>query len=95
MVGYSNGGALAVQHILSTLDNPSLPRISGLVLISPEIGVAKISALTVWQVRIGRLLGLCPYDEDPKVYREVFEIIGSELKKMMAVYSRPLQIGDI
>lgn len=58
MVGYSNGGALAVQYTLSMLDNHSLPRINGLVLISPEIGIAKAAVLAVWQVRIGRLLGL-------------------------------------
>ena len=58
IVGYSNGGALAVQYILSTLENVSLPRASGVVLISPEIGVAKIAALAVWQDRIGRLLSL-------------------------------------
>jgi alpha-beta hydrolase superfamily lysophospholipase len=58
MVGYSNGGALTVQYILSTLENASLPRASGVVLISPEIGVAKVAALAVWQGRIGRLLGL-------------------------------------
>jgi alpha-beta hydrolase superfamily lysophospholipase len=58
MVGYSNGGALTVQYILSTLENASLPRASGVVLISPEIGVAKIAAFAVWQGRIGRLLGL-------------------------------------
>jgi len=58
MVGYSNGGALAVQYILSTLENATLPRASGVVLMSPEIGIAKIAALAVWQGRIGRLLGL-------------------------------------
>jgi alpha-beta hydrolase superfamily lysophospholipase len=58
MVGYSNGGALTVQYILSTLENASLPRASGVVLISPEIGVAKVAAFAVWQGRIGRLLGL-------------------------------------
>ena len=58
IVGYSNGGALAMQYILSTLENVSLPRASGVVLISPEIGVAKIAALAVWQDRIGRLLSL-------------------------------------
>ena len=58
MVGYSNGGALAVQYILSALDNSSLPRINGVVLISPEIGVMESAAFAVWQGRIGRILGL-------------------------------------
>lgn len=58
IVGYSNGGALAVQYILSALENTALPQASGVVLISPEIGVAKVAALAIWQGRIGRLLGL-------------------------------------
>ena len=58
MVGYSNGGALSVQYILSTLNNHDLPKISGVVLISPEIGITSAAVLAVWQVRIGKLLGL-------------------------------------
>ena len=58
IVGYSNGGALAMQYILSTLGDDSLPRVSGAVLISPEIGIAKKAALAAWQDRIGRLLSL-------------------------------------
>jgi len=58
IVGYSNGGALAVLYALSTLEDESLPPVSGLVLISPEIGVSKLAALAVWQERLGRLLGL-------------------------------------
>ena len=58
MVGYSNGGALAVEYILSTLENATLARASGVVLMSPEIGITKVAALAVWQGRIGRLLGL-------------------------------------
>jgi len=58
IVGYSNGGALAMQYILSTLGDDSLPRVSGVVLISPEIGIAKKAALASWQGRIGRLLSL-------------------------------------
>jgi alpha-beta hydrolase superfamily lysophospholipase len=58
IVGYSNGGALAVQYALSTLDSGSLPPASGLVLVSPAIGVTGFAALAVWQARLGHLLGL-------------------------------------
>lgn len=58
MVGYSNGGVLAVQYILSRLENTAYPGVSGVVLISPEIGIAKVAAFAVWQGRIGRLLGM-------------------------------------
>lgn len=58
LVGYSNGGALSVEYTLSALDDASLPRPSGVVLLSPEIGVAGVAALAVWQGRLGHLLGL-------------------------------------
>ena len=58
IVGYSNGGALAVKYALSALDDTSLPQADGLVLISPAIGVTRMAALAVWQARLGRLLGL-------------------------------------
>jgi len=62
IVGYSNGGALAVHYALSTLQDASLPSVNGLVLISPEIGVSKLAALAAWQERLGRLLGLDKLD---------------------------------
>jgi alpha-beta hydrolase superfamily lysophospholipase len=58
LVGYSNGGALAVQYVFSEMEDSTLPKISGIVLISPAIGVTPIAALAKWQVRLGRFLGL-------------------------------------
>ncbi len=58
LVGYSNGGALAVQYTLDSLSDESLQGIAGLVLISPEIGISKFAALAKWQERLGHLLGL-------------------------------------
>lgn len=58
VLGYSNGGALAVIYAIETLEDSSLPRPDGLVLLSPEIGVSKAAALAVWQGRIGHWLGL-------------------------------------
>jgi len=58
LVGYSNGGALSIEYTLSMLDDASLPRPSGIILLSPEIGVSEIAALAVWQARLGHLLGL-------------------------------------
>jgi alpha-beta hydrolase superfamily lysophospholipase len=58
IVGYSNGGALAVHYALSALEDAALPQVKGLVLISPAIGVSKIAALAVWQARLGYVLGL-------------------------------------
>jgi alpha-beta hydrolase superfamily lysophospholipase len=58
IVGYSNGGALAVHYALSSLTDDALPGVAGLVLISPAVGVSRLAALAVWQARIGNLLGL-------------------------------------
>ncbi len=58
IVGYSNGAALALIYELATLDDPSLPPVEQLVLISPEIGVSRLAGFAKTQARLGRLLGL-------------------------------------
>ena len=58
VVGYSNGAALAVNYVLSSVENSDWPRIESVVLLSPEIGVTGAAAYAVWQARIGVLLGL-------------------------------------
>ena len=58
IIGYSNGGALAVEYALSALRDASLPPLAGVVLISPAIGVSPVAALAVWQARLGHLLRL-------------------------------------
>ncbi len=56
LVGYSNGGALAVEYLLSALNDTSLPPVAGVILLSPEIGISGSAALAVWQGRLGHLL---------------------------------------
>lgn len=58
IVGYSNGGALAVHYALAAVADSSLPPVDRLVLLSPEIGVSRVAAFAVWQARLGVLLGL-------------------------------------
>lgn len=58
ILGYSNGGALAVNYALETLEDPALSKAAGLVLFSPEIGVSPAAVLAVWQGRIGHWLGV-------------------------------------
>jgi alpha-beta hydrolase superfamily lysophospholipase len=62
MVGYSNGGALAVKYALDALDEPGLPRPSRLVLVSPMIGVSP-AARIAWTLS---LLGGLPYFEQTR-----------------------------
>ena len=52
LVGYSNGGSLAVHHALTGGD------VDGIVLLSGAIGVVPVAALAIWQSRLGRWLGL-------------------------------------
>lgn len=58
LVGYSNGGALAIHYVLTALDSPEIPPVAGIALISPAIGVSRVAALAVWQARLGTLLGM-------------------------------------
>lgn len=58
VIGYSNGGALAVNYALSSLEQSDLPRLEGMVLVSPEIGVSAMAALAIWQERISWITGL-------------------------------------
>ncbi len=57
VVGYSNGGALAVDYALDVLDGARLPRPDRLVLVSPMIGVTPAAAF----VRALGVLGVFPY----------------------------------
>ncbi len=58
VVGYSTGGAIAVKHAISALEDPSRTAVRGIVLISPSIGITPLAAFAVWQARLGVLLGL-------------------------------------
>ena len=58
IIGYSNGGALAVDYALAAADDATLPQITSMALLSPEIGIAAAAAFAVWQARLGTLLGL-------------------------------------
>ncbi len=58
IVGYSTGGALAVEYTLASIDNTELPQVEKIVLISPAMGVIRLAVLSVWQARLGRWLGL-------------------------------------
>jgi len=58
LFGYSNGGALAVEYALSRLQGEDLPKVAGLVLFSPAIGISRAAALAVWQGRASVIPGL-------------------------------------
>ncbi|WP_431267596.1 alpha/beta hydrolase [Dankookia sp. P2] len=68
IVGFSNGGALAVQYALDAVVDPRLPRADRLVLVSPMIGItafarfAGLAALPAYFPRFAKAawLGIVP-----------------------------------
>ena len=58
MAGYSTGAALAVQYSLDILNGVDNPLPTGLILVSPAIGVAPYARFAVWQSRLSILAGL-------------------------------------
>jgi alpha-beta hydrolase superfamily lysophospholipase len=61
LVGYSNGGALAVQYGLDALGDAALPKPDRLVLMSPMIGVTRFSGLATRLARWVNAIGAIPY----------------------------------
>lgn len=57
IVGYSNGGALAVNYVLDTLVDDTLPAPDRLILLSPAIGVTPFAFFASWN----RTLSWIPY----------------------------------
>jgi len=43
LVGFSNGGALAMKYALDAVENPQLPRADRLVLFTPMIGITRFA----------------------------------------------------
>ena len=59
LVGYSNGGALALKYTLDAIEGHGGPMPSKLILLSPMIGVTPAAGLAWWISR----LGVVPYFE--------------------------------
>ncbi|MGB6971025.1 MAG: alpha/beta hydrolase, partial [Desulfobulbales bacterium] len=58
ILGYSNGGALAVEYSLRVLNGENIPKPEGLILISPELGLPAIASMAKFQLALSRLPGL-------------------------------------
>ena len=59
IVGYSNGGALAVKYIMDSLDNEKLPTPDRAILLSPMLGVTFFARFSTWH----KTLSWLPYFE--------------------------------
>ena len=102
IVGYSNGGALAVHYAISALEDNALPSVDGMVLVSPAIGVTPLAAFAVWQARLGRLLGLQKLawtdilpEYDPFKYNSFAVNAGDQVYRLTAeIQSKMKTLGD-
>lgn len=55
LLGYSNGGTLALNYALDAAQDPQLPQPRQVILLSPMIGVSKFARLTKPLELVGRL----------------------------------------
>ncbi len=62
ILGYSNGGALAVQHTLESLDDEAYRPPDRLVLLSPAIGITAFARAARWD----KMYSFIPYFEKSK-----------------------------
>ena len=95
IVGYSAGGALAVNYALQSLSDSERPKAAGLVLISPAIGVSSLAPYAVWQGRLGALLGLDKLEwtdikpeYDPFKYNSFAVNAGDQMYRLTSEISR-------
>lgn len=58
LVGYSNGGALAMKYALDALDAPELRKPQQIVLLSPMIGVTAFALCRIRRAT-GHVTGVC------------------------------------
>jgi alpha-beta hydrolase superfamily lysophospholipase len=61
VVGYSNGGALAVQYALDAVGDASLPRPDRVVVMSPMIGVTQFARAATAIAKLVGAVGSIPY----------------------------------
>lgn len=109
IVGFSNGGALAMKYTLDTLDDPRLTKPQRVVLISPMIGVtsfARFAGVAGWPAIFPAFakaawLGIVPefnpfkYNSFPvNAGRQSFQLTQA-LQKQIAADSRNAKMGEL
>ena len=58
VIGFSTGAALALNHELELVAQNKAGEYSGMVFLSPAIGLPPVAAGAQWQAKLGALLGL-------------------------------------
>jgi alpha-beta hydrolase superfamily lysophospholipase len=97
LTGYSNGAALAVDQALAVLEGADLPRVAGLVLLSPAIQVTRAAAFAHYQAAVARLTGLeklgwtdIQPEFDPYKYNSFTVNAGAQIHDLTADLARRL-----
>ncbi len=101
LVGYSMGGALAVDYAASAVLDPELPPVEGIVLISPAIGVSPLAALAPVQASMALLPGLAKLawtdiqpEYDPYKYNSFTVNAGEQIYRLTGRVSSDLEAAS-
>jgi alpha-beta hydrolase superfamily lysophospholipase len=98
VAGYSNGAALAVSYALDSLEDPSLPRAAGLILISPAIGITRLAAIGRIRTGLSDLQGfgraawqVIEHEVDPYKYQSFSFHAAGQTQRLTSGLSRRIE----
>lgn len=98
LVGYSNGAALALDHVLGALESEAEPVADKLVFLSPAFAVSRLAALARWQGAMSHLPGLHKLawnsvleEHDPYKYNSFALNGGRQIHELTSGVERRLQ----
>lgn len=108
IVGFSNGGALAVRHALDAIENPNLAKPDRLILLSPMVGItgfarfAGLAGLPAFFPRFAKAAWLSIMPEFNPFKYNSFPVNGArqshqltrDLQSQLARLSRQNQLGE-
>lgn len=109
LVGFSNGGALAMKHALDALEDPSLVKPTRMVFFSPMIGItdlARFAGVAGWPAIFPRFaksawLGIVPefnpfkYNSFPVNGARQSSLLTRSLQPRLARYAREGRLGEL
>ena len=98
VIGYSMGGALALDLALDALDGRAAPVPASLVLVSPAVGIHSAAALAAWKRRLAVLPGLgglgwltVEAEFDPYKYNSFATNAGEQVHRLTRSVARRLE----
>ena len=109
LIGFSNGGALAMKYVLDGIGDKSLPRPDRVVLLSPMIGItslARFAGIFGWPAVIPSFakaawLGIVPefnpfkYNSFPVNGARQSSLVARTLQRQIADYAKEGRLGEL